>query len=1460
MGKRNSVSGSSRSETEKLRVRLREAEDTLKAIRSGQVDALVVSTSEGDRVFTLRGAEQPYRLLVEAINEGAVTLLPDLTVAYSNVCFSRIVDTPLERVIGAPFDLFIAPEDRQRFRSAIADAGTAGAKVELRLLAGMWGQVPAELSFCPLPMAGAQGIAVIVNDISQRERAERELRESRNMLANVLDSIPLGIFWKDCNGIFRGANPATAQLLAFDNPDELIGKTFTELNRLGSETSARLADDRDTIEHKRPHRNIIESLDLPDGKRRWLDTSKVPLVDAEGKVSGVLGIYEDITDRRQAEQTIRLQAHQYATMLATTSDGFWRLDHTGRLLEVNDVYCRMSGYSREELLDMRMADLDAIETPERILSHIKRAQQNGFDRFESRHRRKDSSDFDVEISVSFWKETGQLLLFVRDITRRKAAEEEILVLNAELEDRVRHRTAELETVIASQPDAVLVYGPEGTVIRANPSARQYLGFDPVGLQETVILTRRRLLNGPDSFFGRRALAGETIENVEREAGGRVESVSAAPMRDTDGNILGAVVVSRNVTRLREAEAAAREAARQLQQIIDGSPAMVFVKDLEGRYLNINHAAELVTGMTADQFRGKTDYEIFDKERAETYRANDRRVLESGLPLLVEELVDLSPGPGRTFLASKFPLRNTAGETYAICGISADITRRKEAEEALRVSEEKYRSLFENSIDCIILARPDGSISAANAAACKTLGRTEEELVGGGVQSIVAGSHARFSTALGQSGLSGSFAGELAFTHRDGADIPVDVSCAGFSDKGGAVTSVIIFRDISERKQAEEAVRRSERLYRAIGESIDYGIWIASPDGRCLYISDSFLKLTGLTQDKCLNYGWTDALHPDDAGLVITAWQECIRTGQMWDRELRVRGADGQWHPVLARGLPVHDDTGAITGWAGIHLDLSSLKIAEEELRRREATLNAFFDSSPAIASLADPEFRYLKTDCITPSYFGLTRESIVGKAIGELAPAFMEQYGPMLRRVLESGKPELNVEVHSRIASRPGDTVYWRASYFPVPLPGGARGLGTVGIDISETRRVEEALRQNEELLRFSYRAAGAGAWEWDLHTNKMIWSDEIWHVFGLDTGSCDPSHEAWVNLMHPEDRPETERVLQEAVRDSAELELEYRVYDGAGKERWLMTRGRPSLGPDGRAVRYIGIAVDITARKRAERELHKRTEELESINRELEAFSYSVSHDLRAPLRTIHGFSEILQQDHVAELSDEARHCVELIAKGSLDMGRLIDDLLAFSRLGRQSIRTDSVNVRELVEHVIEDLRGAEGGRHVEITLHDLPFCEADPVLLKLVFVNLLSNAFKYTRRRAVAKIEIGVMSLAEVQSRSPLAVPPGATDPATPVYYVRDNGVGFDMRFRSKLFGVFQRLHRADEYEGTGVGLAIVQRIILRHGGNVAAEGEPDRGATFYFSVGGSPKITPENSSRALDSAQVSSKEAGS
>jgi PAS domain S-box-containing protein len=291
-------------------------------------------------------------------------------------------------------------------------------------------------------------------------------------------------------------------------------------------------------------------------------------------------------------------------------------------------------------------------------------------------------------------------------------------------------------------------------------------------------------------------------------------------------------------------------------------------------------------------------------------------------------------------------------------------------------------------------------------------------------------------------------------------------------------------------------------------------------------------------------------------------------------------------------------------------------------------------------------------------------------------------------------------------------------------------------------------------------------------------------------------------------------------------------------EERQLVTRdgqiiktllsAMPETDANGRVIGTRAMFVDITERKRAEEEIRKlnteldlrvqeRTAQLETANKELEAFSYSVSHDLRSPLQHVTGFAELLNKRAAASLDDKNKHYLKVITDSTIRMGRLIDDLLAFSRMGRADMLKRKTNLDSLVNEILKDFQADSRSKNIDWKVGQLPEVYGDSAMLRQVFVNLISNAFKFTKMRTDAVIEIGS----------------ACGEKGEVCIFVKDNGAGFDMKYIDKLFGIFQRLHRTEEYEGTGIGLANVRRIIHRHGGRVWAEGKVGEGATFYFTV---------------------------
>jgi PAS domain S-box-containing protein len=380
--------------------------------------------------------------------------------------------------------------------------------------------------------------------------------------------------------------------------------------------------------------------------------------------------------------------------------------------------------------------------------------------------------------------------------------------------------------------------------------------------------------------------------------------------------------------------------------------------------------------------------------------------------------------------------------------------------------------------------------------------------------------------------------------------------------------------------------------------------------------------------------------------------------------------------------------------------------------------------------------------------------------------------------------------------------------------------------DIEDAREFRETLRHSEERLALALEINQTAAWELRVKQGTVSRTIEHDRIFGYEELRETWTLETFLSHIVPEDRERIRRRFERTLTSRHDdWSFDCQIQRTDGEARWIAVRGRSKRDENGDVVTLAGVVQDVTARKRIEAEIlqlntdlegrvEQRTRALEAANRELEAFSYSVSHDLRAPLRTVDGFAQAVIEDFSDQLPIEGQRYLKIVRDGAQRMGRLIDDLLAFSRLSRVPLAARTVDMHALACESWQEVVGQEGRGDVIFRVDPLPPCSGDPALLKQVWINLLSNALKYTRDSQPPVIEVGY-----------------GRDDSSAAYFVRDNGTGFDMQYAHKLFGVFQRLHRSEDFEGTGVGLAVVQRIVHRHGGRIWANAEVGRGATFSF-----------------------------
>ncbi|UII24190.1 PAS domain-containing sensor histidine kinase [Fulvivirga ligni] len=614
----------------------------------------------------------------------------------------------------------------------------------------------------------------------------------------------------------------------------------------------------------------------------------------------------------------------------------------------------------------------------------------------------------------------------------------------------------------------------------------------------------------------------------------------------------------------------------------------------------------------------------------------------------------------------------------------------------------------------------------------------------------------------------------------------------------------------------KALTDSEKKYHQLVNQIeDYAIIRLDLNGKIDVWNKGAEAITGYQEKEIVGKSFSIFYPEDNKTKPQILLTEALAEGRSSDDGWRIK-KNGEKYWVHTTIVPLYDADEILTGFVKVTQDLTEKKATEEKLATSEKRFRKLLNSTPdaMIISNADGIITYANN--MSENTFGYNKEELINSPVEMLLPKPLRyNHQQHLKKYIK------DPQIRNMGNGLPLKGVRKNQVEFPVevslaPIEDTDQTEVVAAIrDITERLKREEENREYLRNLELSQVIGKMGYYETDLEKDIMYLSENYMRLFGISKKEMPVSE--LVQYVHNDDVSKLIRKFEQAQRKDVSFTAEYRVYNPISKKVLYIKNSCYFQFKNNRAIKAIGLKQDVSQEKHNEKKINKLNDDLLKSNKELEAFSYSVSHDLRAPLRAITGFSNKLLRKEGHQLNDEGKRLLDIIIKNTTQMDNLINDILAFSRITRENIALSKINMHQLFSHIYNELKQIQKPtRNIEIFIDPLPEIIGDEVMLRQVISNLISNALKYTKTREYSIIEVGYNSIE-----------------AKNAFYVKDNGVGFDMRHKDKLFGVFQRLHSDSQFEGTGVGLAIAQLIINKHDGRIWGIGEPGKGATFYFTI---------------------------
>lgn len=870
----------------------------------------------------------------------------------------------------------------------------------------------------------------------------------------------------------------------------------------------------------------------------------------------------------------------------------------------------------------------------------------------------------------------------------------------------------------------------------------------------------------------------------------------------------AIIVNlRDISDRKQAEESIKKASNEWQATFDAVNDAICLIDVDQRIIRCNRTMSEMFAIPQEELIGKHCWEIVHATKEPVPECPVIKIKSS----LRREEMELYR-EGKWLNITAYPVLNDNHVLAGMVHIIKDITEHKRSDEALLRSEEDYRTLFEQSVDGIIIIAESGIVMANNAY-CVMRGLPLEKILGTKPLDILHPEDRKIAEQKMKKMRSGEPAPEEGIYRAirlDGSVAWVNLRSKLIEWKGKPAFQTIV-RNITDRKHAEEELKKALLFNEAIIDSIPGIVYLYDDTGRLVHWNRKSEEVTGYSGEELKGRHALAFFSGRDMSIIKQGIAETMTSGHS-SVEASMITKDGRSIPMIFTGVKL--SIANQDHLLGIGIDITNAKRAQEALRESEEKFRILTQSSPT-AILLYQDNKWIYANSAASQITGYTNQELMNMNFWDMVHPDDKQL------VRERGQKRQRAEDVTRryefkIISK-GGTVKWvDLSGETIVINGQPAGIISV-LDITERKIAEEELKESEERYRTFFNTSRDCVFISSLDGHWINMNDAAIDLFGYS--SRDELMQVNISDLYVKAQDRA-KYINTAIEHGTTKDYPVDLLRKNGEVIHTLITSAVRYDTKGNVIGLMGTIKDITERKKAEDEIRRLNESLEQRVRErtteLEAFSYSVSHDLRAPLRAIDGFSQALLDDYETKLDLQGRDYLARIRTSTRLMAELIEDLLKLSRITRTDMDIVPLNLTRMARAVIDELQKSHPRRIANIKIADTLEDFADPRLIRIVLENLLGNAWKFTGKKPVAEIEFG--SIKKNNKK---------------IYFIRDNGAGFDMEYAEKLFAPFQRLHNVEEYPGTGIGLATVKRIIHRHGGTVWAEGLPGQGATFYFTL---------------------------